>query len=82
MDRDAFNKELESMSIPELLDCLSGIGDELAGREIYGVSQSVYAARSHLEDAFKGTWLRDAKAYPRTPPVEQPKVGQGEEGTA
>ena len=80
MDTNAFKLVLEGMAIPEMLDCLDLIAAELRVREIYGVADSVSAARGHLEDAYKGTWLRSAKAGPRTPALAAPRVGHGEEG--
>jgi hypothetical protein len=80
MNQDTFKVELEAMAIPELIQLLKGIGDELSSREVHGVAESVWAAEGHLRDAFTGFWIRTAKAYPVPAPAAPPRVGQGEEG--
>ena len=80
MNQDTFKAELEAMAIPELMELLKRIGDELSSREVAGVAESVWAAEGHLRDAFTGFWIRTAKAYPARAPAAAPRVGQGEEG--
>jgi len=80
MNQDTFKAELEAMAIPELIQLLKGIGDELSSRDVHGVAESVWAAQGHLEDLYRGKWIRSVRSVPPARPAAAPRVGQIEGG--